>query len=114
MLPDDVDTLAPRYNGLSADVKTMDDSRILAIWPGEPRSLMTYDGIRVEGGSNRGKSYLRLSTSAERPIELRRMWPDTDRLGDGWTMDASGAFAKMSLQVGPDVIEVTWPETQWK
>ncbi len=114
MLPGDVDTLAPQYDGLSADVKTMDDARILAIWPGEPRELVTYDGIHAWGGSGRGESYLRLWSPAERSIELRRMWPDTDRLGDGWTMDASGAFAKMSLQVGPDVIELTWPETQWK
>ncbi|MCB2153828.1 hypothetical protein KQI84_03000 [bacterium] len=73
MLPADVDTLVPASSKLSDDVVTMDDRRILQIWPGAP-SVATTEGISVEAASPvEQRIDLTISVSQSRPLEVHLM-----------------------------------------
>lgn len=93
MLPDDIDTLIPRHHKMSPDVVTMDDRRVLQIWPGAYRSITTFDGLHVTAR----KQSLWIVSIKPRSIEIGRR--------------GNRVFAsRRPMMVGPEGGMVTWTE----
>jgi alpha-glucosidase (family GH31 glycosyl hydrolase) len=67
MLPPDVMTLVPRHAGLDPSVITMDDRRIIQIFPGPSGERTTWDGLTVK----LEKGFVRVSSKTPRPVEVR-------------------------------------------
>ncbi|HUP49773.1 MAG TPA: TIM-barrel domain-containing protein, partial [Thermoanaerobaculia bacterium] len=67
MLPPDVMTLVPRHARMDRGVVSMDERRIIQIWPGAAGERTTWDGLRVrlEAGA------VRISSKTPRPVEVR-------------------------------------------
>ncbi len=67
MLPPDVMTLVPRHPGLDPNVVSMDDRRIIQIFPGISGERTTWDGVTVK----LEKGFVRVSSKTPRPVEVR-------------------------------------------
>ncbi len=72
MLPPDVDTLVPRTDKMAQDIVTMDDRRILQIWPGAA-SHATAEGITVQTQPSQNGLSLEVSSTTQRPLEIHLM-----------------------------------------
>ncbi|CAN5493899.1 hypothetical protein BH09SUM1_BH09SUM1_00390 [soil metagenome] len=73
MIPSDVDTLVPRTDKMAKDIVTLDDRRIMQVWPGA-NAKVTAEGITVEttAGEN-GAISVKVSGTVTRPLELHLM-----------------------------------------
>ncbi len=67
VLPPDVMTLVPRHPGLDSSVVSMDDRRIIQIFPGTSGERTTWDGLTVK----LEKGVVRVSSKMPRPVEVR-------------------------------------------
>jgi len=67
MLPPDVMTLVPRRPGLDPNLVSMDDRRIIQIFPGASGERTTWDGLTVK----LEKGFVRVSSKTPRPVEVR-------------------------------------------
>jgi alpha-D-xyloside xylohydrolase len=66
MLPSGVETLVMRHAGMNAEVVSLDDRRVLDVWPGADGELQTWDGITA----SLRDSVLTLSATPSRPLTL--------------------------------------------
>jgi len=72
MLPPDIDTLLPRTPETDPSVVTLDDRRVVEVWPGERGAAKTSDGMEVALlKTASGEHILTVTTDRPRPIELR-------------------------------------------
>jgi alpha-D-xyloside xylohydrolase len=112
MLPPDVDTLVERTDEIADDVVTLDDRRLVQVWPGRDAGG-TVDGITVTTAPA-GRNGLRLSVSADRtlPLEVHLKYRDlkpAGRLPKGVAVrreDGATILAWESL-AGPADVELT-------
>lgn len=113
LLPEDVDTLLPRYAELAADVVALDDRRVVQIWPGlrADAVLRTADGLRIRADRSGGEVVLTVAADPPRPLELRRMFatlaPGESR--DVWTESGAGKWLRTSVTARPEGMELRWP-----
>ncbi len=73
MLPDDIETLIPRHENMSPEIKAIDDdlTRMLEVLPGEKGVLKTYEGVSANFDQKAGKTIVTIGTEKERPIVIR-------------------------------------------
>lgn len=112
MLPEDIDTLIPRSVEMAASVRTVDDRRIVAIWPGTAGKLRTFEELQVEPLAE-GKAGVMLRSRVNFKVEVRRMFAEcggatTDRAGEGWSAGGDGTFLRRVVEVGAAGAEVLW------
>ena len=67
MLPPDVMTLVPRHPGLDPNLVSMDDRRIIQIFPGASGERTTWDGLTVK----LEKGFVRVRSKTPRTVEVR-------------------------------------------
>lgn len=60
-IPDDVMTLVPWHGPGAPPVPTLDDRRVYEIYPGRLRSLVDFEGRRLEAGEDAGRASLRIT-----------------------------------------------------
>ncbi|HLE57189.1 MAG TPA: TIM-barrel domain-containing protein, partial [Rhodothermia bacterium] len=103
MLPDDVDTLVPRTDRIDADVVTLDDRRVIQIWPGERWDDRSWDGLQVELEKSGRVVTMIVETSVPRRIglQLRHRKPTSIMLRTAWL--AGG-------DPGTHVLDLGWVE----
>ncbi|HEX9658928.1 MAG TPA: TIM-barrel domain-containing protein [Rhodothermales bacterium] len=103
MLPDDVDTLVPRTDRIDPGVVTLDDRRVIQIWPGELGEARTWDGLHVELEKSGRIVTMTVETSIPRPIalELRHRRPTSILLRTAWLAGD---------QSGTHVLDLGWVE----
>ncbi|TWT41242.1 Alpha-xylosidase [Phycisphaerae bacterium RAS1] len=70
-LPAEIDTLIPRFEGVGADVMSIDDRRVIEVWPGPDREIQTFEGIGAV--SRESGRLVDLQSKRARPVELRFM-----------------------------------------
>ncbi len=81
MLPADIDTLVPRTEKMAKDVVTMDDRRILQLWPGS-EAMATAEGYTVQATPSDKGLTVNLSGTAGRPLEIHLMHQKLKLAGD--------------------------------
>jgi hypothetical protein len=103
MLPDDVDTLVPRTDRIDPGVVTLDDRRVIQIWPGEFGEARSWDGLRVELEKSGRVVTATIETSFPRRIglELRHRRPTSILLRTAWL--AGG-------ESGTHILDLGWVE----
>ncbi len=109
MLPNDVDTLIPRYKEMSRDIVSIDDRRVLQIWPGGVRNLQTHEGVSAYTAHGDGGVRLNVVSVQPRRLEVRRMFAGP-QVGKEWTYDAATQTARRSVDVDVKPIAMTLPE----
>lgn len=112
LLPDDVDTLVPRYKDMAADVVTMDERRILQVWPDKAGTLTSYDGLSAITFTKGEKQSLRLSAKSERQVEVQIMfaeslrgWLDSDK---NWAFDPATKTFTRTVKISTGTMEFGW------
>jgi len=83
MIRDDVDTLVPRTAKTDSTVKTLDDRRIIEVWPGATGSFQTSDGLSARLKRSGTKAMLEIESAEARRIEVRLLYRDLVNLQGG-------------------------------
>lgn len=113
MLPPDVDTLVPRTEKMAKDVVTMDDRRIVQIWPGA-ESKATAEGISITATPAGSGVTLSLEASAARPLEVHLMHQKLKAKKSGadsaaWSDEASATVLTWKSFSGSAKIDLAKP-----
>ncbi len=113
MLPDDVDTLIPRNERISKDVVTIDDRRVIEIWPGEAGTFSTWEGMKAKMKANGSSGRIEITSAKETPVELRFRSREIKTLSAGgaavpceYTADNGTAVCRIKLNKGKT--EIKW------
>lgn len=71
MLARDIDTLVKRTPGIDPSVVTLDDRRVIEVWPGERGGATTRDGLEAALTTAGGEQQLTVTSDRERQVEVR-------------------------------------------
>ena len=80
MLPDDIQTLVSRNPQMDNNIKSIDDRRILEVWPGSTGSMKTWEGISAILSQSGKTHHLDFSSETERPLKIEIMYKKIDNL----------------------------------
>ncbi len=113
MLPDDIDTLAPRFEGMDATVVEMDDRRVVELWPGETGGARTTDGVWAALRSEGAQRIATIERDAPGPTEvrLRFTWCHPRIINgptEGVTISERGDDTIIALPAGPGPVRIEW------
>lgn len=89
MLPEDIDTLLPRSSDIDPSVMTLDDRRVIEVWPGLFGGMNSLDGLGATLTTENARRQLTLTSERARPVELRLRFQRVnvlDEQGHGETM----------------------------
>jgi alpha-D-xyloside xylohydrolase len=118
-LPDDVQTLVARHDDLAPDVVTIDERRVLEVWPGEAGSTATWDGVSAVLSAAADLATLRIETDRPRPLEVRlrgRVLQEVRVDGPGVEADVrTDAPARMTVISFPELsshVTLQWRESR--
>jgi len=78
MLPQDIDTLLTCTPDIDVSVVTLDDRRVIEIWPGERGGMTTRDGLSSSVTTENGQRQLTLTSDRARPVEVRLRFQQVD------------------------------------
>ncbi|MCI0448013.1 glycoside hydrolase family 31 protein, partial [bacterium] len=80
LLPDDIQTLVPKNAMMDESVKSIDDRRILQIWPGNRGSLSTSDGLIADLVQKDDSLQLSFASEMQRSFSIEIMFRKLDSL----------------------------------
>jgi alpha-D-xyloside xylohydrolase len=117
MLPDEIDTLVPKNEIVDDRVVTIDDRRILQVWPGGEATLTTHEGLRAMTRDSAGVTTLNLASSDRRRMEVHLMHRHIDAVMlDGenheTTVEADRTVIDLGYVAKP--LTVSWKREQAK
>ena len=113
MLPEDVDTLIPRYAEMAADVVALDDRRVLQVWPGARGAVESKDGLRAMHELGDDRETLTLQCDPPRRVEVRWMDRRPRRLKIGAeraTPVTQPGFEALAVEVGRAPVVISWEQ----
>jgi alpha-D-xyloside xylohydrolase len=103
MLPPDVDTLVPRSDSIAEDVVTLDDRRVIRVWPGKAGRFSTWEDMTGTLHADATKGTLSISSSEPKTLEIRFKGRDINELisrGGRHKCDFSAAEAESVCRIG--------------
>lgn len=72
MLPEGVETLVRRHEGMADSIVALDDRRVLEVWPGTAGdSIATWDGLTARLTVDGDRATLQVASDRQRPVEVR-------------------------------------------
>jgi alpha-D-xyloside xylohydrolase len=80
LIPDDVQTLVYKNSKMADSIISLDERRVLQIWPGSDGSLKTWDGINAEVYKDGNSIGLNFSSEIQRPLSIEIMFRKLDDL----------------------------------
>jgi len=80
LLPDDIQTLVPRDATTDEGVKSIDNRRILQIWPGSKGSLKTWEELTADLFQKEDLLQLNFTSEIKRPLTIEIMFQKLDHL----------------------------------
>jgi len=112
MLPPDVDTLVPRTATMAKDVVTMDDRRIVQLWPGADTKA-TVDGIGASAAATAdGGTVVTVEREAGHPLEVHVMHRRLAGAGAdscAWSDAANATVLRWNSFPGKATVELAAP-----
>jgi alpha-glucosidase (family GH31 glycosyl hydrolase) len=78
LIPDDVQTLVYKNSKMADSIMSLDDRRILQIWPGKNGSLKTWDGINANLFSDGNSTQLNFFSEIQRALSIEIMFKKLD------------------------------------
>ncbi len=80
LLPDDIQTLVYKNSKIDDSIKTIDERRILQVWPGSNGTLKTWEGITANLSKEENSIRLNFSSEIKRPLSIEIMFRKLDNL----------------------------------
>lgn len=74
LLPEGVETLIPRHDGMSDEIVALDDRRVLEVWPGGEASIRTWDGLTATLSVDGRRALLRIASTQPRSVQVRLLY----------------------------------------
>lgn len=114
LLPDDVDTLIRRREGMATDVVALDDRRVLQVWPGANGKVASSDGVSATLTRTGKAGKLIIQCTPPRPIavELMHCAADVVAPAEGASVQKSADPLGTHVQIEGSIgsAELTWTE----
>ncbi len=109
-IPDDVMTLVPWRGPGAPPVPTLDDRRVYEIWPGRTRSLVDFEGRRLEVSAEGGRTTLALTGAPARVTVVWRFEHPAHATLDGRPLAVrdDGASSSVTFAHGTESRLVWW------
>ncbi len=113
MLPEDVDTLLRRTAVIDASVVTLDDRRVIEIWPGQRGGMATHDGLSATLTTENGQRQLVLTSDRAREVDLRLRFQKVKVVGERANGESvaghvDGEDTMLSLQALQGTLRLNW------
>lgn len=113
LLPEGVETLVPRHEGMSDEIVALDDRRVLEVWPGGRGSVSTWDGLTASLSVDGRHASLRIVSAKPRTLQVRLLYREVEPDGVGGARVRREATRRqtvieLGLVEGP--LTLTWEE----